>query len=164
MIIRSFRVFGASLLPLFAGCVLLGCHKSSQPPTYPVRGTVIYHGQPVVGAAVTFMADGAARAAIGKTDETGAFVLTTHHQNDGAVPGTHLVTVKKYDSDPPALPAVAADGAVDPKVEAKYLAAMARWQATAKIAVPKRYVDPATSDLRQEVVAGENTFEIVLRD
>lgn len=110
------------------------------------------------------MADGAARAAIGKTDANGTFVLTTYKENDGAVPGNHLVTVKKYDSDPPALPTAAADGAVNPQDEAKYIAAMARWQATAKIAVPRKYTDPKTSDLRSEVVAGENSLEIVLND
>jgi hypothetical protein len=162
---RSFPIpFGRSLLPLVTSCLLLGCGGSSQHATYPVRGTIKYHGQPLAGASVTFMADGAARAAIGKTDANGTFVLTTFKANDGAVPGNHVVTVKKYNSDPPALPTAAADGAVDPNDEAKYIAAMARWQATAKIAVPKRYTDPKTSDLRREVVAGENSLDIVLSD
>jgi hypothetical protein len=164
MCIRKFRTAGAALLLLVVGCLLLGCNRSNSSATYPVRGTVTYHGQPLGGASVTFMADGASRAAIGKTDETGNFQLTTFKPNDGAVPGTHVVTVKKYDSDPPPLPTAQPDGAVDPAVEAKYTAAMARWLATAKIAVPKKYTTPRTSDLHREVVAGENTFEIELVD
>ncbi|MGD9633737.1 MAG: carboxypeptidase-like regulatory domain-containing protein [Pirellulales bacterium] len=143
---------------------MLGCKGSSRAATYPVRGTITYHGQPLAGAAVTFMADGAARAATGKTDEAGTFQLTTFEPNDGAVPGTHVVTVKKYDSDPPPLPAAPANGAADPASEARYTAAMARWQETAKIAVPQKYTNQRTSDLHREVVAGENVFEIQLVD
>jgi hypothetical protein len=163
MLNGSFRIFGASLLPFIACCLFAGCNGSNQHATYPVRGTIKYHGQPLAGASVTFMADGAARAAIGKTDANGIFVLTTYKENDGAVPGNHLVTVKKYDSDPPALP-TATNGEVDPAGEAKYIAAMARWQETAKLAVPRKYTDPKTSDLRRDVVAGENSLEIVLND
>jgi hypothetical protein len=161
---RKFRTAGAALLPLFAGCLFLGCNRSNGLATYPVRGNVIYHGKPLAGASITFFADGASRAAVGKTDETGNFQLTTYEQNDGAVPGTHVVTVKKYDSEPPPLPTAPADGAIDPAVEAKHTAAMAHWLKTAKIAVPQKYADRNTSDLRRDVVEGENVFEIELQD
>jgi hypothetical protein len=161
---RRFRSAGAVLLPLVAGCLLLGCNRSNGPATYPVRGTLVYHGKPLAGASVTFMADGAPRAAIGKTDKTGSFQLTTYEQYDGAVPGSHVVTVKKYDSEPPPLPTAPPDGAIDPVVEEKHTAAMAHWLATAKIAVPQKYADRRTSDVRREVVEGENFFEIELVD
>jgi hypothetical protein len=160
---RRFEIAGLWLV-LAACCLIPGCNRSSGPATYPVRGTVTYLGKPVVGASVVFMADGASRAATGKTDGAGAFSLTTLEENDGAVPGTHVVTVKKYDSEPPSLPAAPADGATDPAVEAKYTAAMARWLETAKIAVPMKYTDRRTSDLRRAVVEGENSFEIELVD
>jgi hypothetical protein len=160
----SFRIFSFTMSSMFAACVLLGCGGSDKPATYPVRGTVVYRGQPVPGASVTFMGDGAARAATGKTDASGTFQLTTYAANDGAVPGNHLVTVKKYDSDPPPFPTAAADGSVDPATEDKYNAAMARWMATAKLAVPKKYTDPKTSDLQQEVAEGDNSLEIQLVD
>ncbi len=161
---RKFGTAGAALLPLVAGCLLLGCNQSNRPATYPVRGTVIYQGKPLAGASVTFMADGASRAAVGKTDETGSFQLTTYEQYDGALPGTYLVTVKKYGSEPPPLPTAPADGAIDPAGEEKYTAAMARWLETAKTAVPQKYADRRTSDLSREVVDGENSFEIELVD
>jgi hypothetical protein len=154
----------AAALPLLAVGFLLGCNQSAGPPTYPVRGNVTYQGKPLAGAAVTFMADGASRAATGKTDASGSFQLTTFKENDGAVPGSHVITVKKYQTDPPALPTAPPDGSVSPADEAKYTTAMARWLETAKIAVPKKYTDQRTSDLRQEVVAGENVFEITLVD
>lgn len=161
---RKLRTASIALFPLAVGCAMLGCNRSDQPATNPVRGTVTYRGQPLAGAAVTFMAEGASRAAVGKTDGAGSFQLTTYEPNDGAVAGTHVVTVKKYDSDPPPLPTSPPDGSADPAEEAKYTAAMARWQVTAKIAVPKKYTDRNTSDLRREVVAGENSFEIELVD
>jgi hypothetical protein len=159
---RKFRTAGAVLLA--AGCLLPGCNRSNDSATYPVRGSVSYQGKPLPGASVTFMADGASRAAVGKTDAAGHFQLTTFEENDGAVPGTHVVTIKKYDSDPPPLPAIPPGGAVDPADEAKYTAAMARWVGTAKLAIPRRYADRNATDLRREVVAGENSFEIDLVD
>jgi hypothetical protein len=161
---RNLSATLAATFPLFAVGFLLGCNQSAAPPTYPVRGTVTYQGKPLTGAAVAFMADGASRVATGKTDDTGSFQLTTFQENDGAVPGSHVITVKKYQTDPPALPVAPPDGSVSPADEAKYTAAMARWLETAKIAVPKKYTDQRTSDLRQEVVAGENVFEITLVD
>lgn len=161
---RKLRIAGSAFVLLVAGCTWLGCKGSDRPATYPVRGTVTYHGQPLVDAAVTFMADGASRAAVGKTDQAGSFQLTTYEQHDGAVPGSHVITVKKYDSEPPSPPVASADGSVDPAAEANYTAAMARWQMTAKLAVPQKYTDRKTSDLRREVMAGENVFEIELTD
>jgi len=143
---------------------LPGCSQSDRRATYPVRGTVTYRDKPLEGARVTFLAPGAPRAAGGTTDEAGNFSLTTFEPNDGAIPGTHEVTVKKYETDPPLLPQAPADGELDPSVEAKYTLEMARWTETAKFAVPKKYTDRKTSDLRFEVVNGENDFKIELVD
>jgi hypothetical protein len=129
-----------------------------------VRGTVTYRGKPLAGASVTFMAQGAPRAAVGKTDEAGNFQLTTFEPGDGAVPGTHSVTVKKYTSEPPPLPQVPPDGQLDPSVEERYTQAMAKWYETARFAVPKKYTDQKTTDLRFEVVSGEHDFKIELSD
>lgn len=164
MMNNYFRAACAGLVLLAAICVLQGCNRSDRPATYPVRGNVTYRGKPVAGASVTFMGPGAPRAAAGKTDEAGNFQLTTFEPNDGAVAGTHEVTVKKYASEPPQLPQAPADGVVDPEVEAQYTAAMARWLETARFAVPKKYTDRNTSDLRFEVVDGENEFNIELVD
>lgn len=161
---RKIRTAGMAMLWLAAGCLSPGCNQADQRSTYPVRGNITYQGKPLAGASVTFFADGASRAAVGKTDAAGSFQLTTYKPHDGAVPGLHVVTVKKYNTEPPPLPTAPPDGEVDPADEAKYTAAMVRWSETAKIAVPRRYTDQKTSDLRREVVAGENSFEIDLAD
>jgi hypothetical protein len=130
---------------------------------YPVRGSVIYKGKPVPGASVTFMANGAPRAAVGKTDAAGNFQLTSFEPGDGAVAGMHEVTVKKYTTEPPPMP-TQQEADADPASADRYTAAMVRWTESAKFAVPKKYTDRNTSDLRYEVKEGDNDFKIELVD
>ena len=81
------------------GCGLLavllataGCGGGSGP--VPVRGVVKLDGKPVANAAVTFVAqDPGGRDAHGSTDANGAFELSTHKPNDGALPGKYKVVI-----------------------------------------------------------------------
>jgi hypothetical protein len=109
------------------------------------------------------MGQGAPRAAVGKTDAAGNFQLTTFETNDGAVPGMHEVTVKKYTTDPPPMPTVQ-EAEADPASADRYTTALVRWTESAKFAVPKKYTDRATSDLRFEVTDRDNDFKIELVD
>jgi hypothetical protein len=61
----------------------------------PVSGTVMYKGQPLEGASVSFWGDGSGRPALGLTDAAGKFKLSTYDPGDGAAPGDHKVTVSK---------------------------------------------------------------------
>src|SRR5262245_55739232 len=84
-----------------AGCLLLlGCAGSDRPAIAPVRGRITFRGEPVGGATVTFLCTGAPRPAFGTTDAAGDFQLTTFEPNDGAVIGTHVVTIKHYATEP----------------------------------------------------------------
>ncbi|MEK6261317.1 MAG: hypothetical protein AABP62_22175 [Planctomycetota bacterium] len=77
---------------------VLGCGgkgSAKRDPVYPVSGKITYKGAPVVGADVTFASDGGKRSAFGRTDDKGAFRLTTFAANDGAVEGKHTVTIVK---------------------------------------------------------------------
>ena len=85
-----------SLLAAAACIACGGCSGSDRPACAPVRGEVTYLGKPVVGATVAFLCHGAPRPAMGTTDATGTYQLTTFEPDDGAVIGTHVVTVKKY--------------------------------------------------------------------
>ena len=79
-----------------ASCLLLTACGPAPLPTHPVSGTVTKKGQPVAGAAVTFVPDSAdGRSAVGVTDANGAFKLTTQEQDDGAMLGSYKVTVAK---------------------------------------------------------------------
>jgi len=92
--IRPF-LFVATLSAILV--ILNGCGPS-YPQTFPVSGTVRLAGQPVAGAAVVFTPD-EGQQATGTTDKSGRFELSTFQLGDGALPGTHRVTVAKTTVD-----------------------------------------------------------------
>jgi len=152
-------------LSLF-GISAIGCGGGvERPPTYPVSGTVMYNGSPVAGATVSFLCDGASRAATGVTNAEGEFVLSTYAANDGAVAGVHKITVTKADPDAPA-PAFDESAAGDPLAMAKV---MEQEEAAAdeekKPLIPVKYADSNTSGLMETVSdADENVFVLQLAD
>ena len=71
-----------------------------RPQLYPVAGTLMFDGKPVVGACVTFVAqtheEGREYLAVSSTDKEGRFWLRTFSSHgDGAVAGTHYIKVEK---------------------------------------------------------------------
>jgi altronate dehydratase len=165
---KNNRLAAVVLLAAVAS-IAAGCSKNSgHPATYPVHGVVTYQGKPVEGAGLTFIAPGAPRYAMGKTDAAGKFSLTTFEPDDGAVAGTHAVVVVKM---PPrtaaAEPAASPDAPVKP---ADIDAAMTKQaeqvvkSAKSKSLLPEKYADESTTDLHFDVVDGENVFEIKLTD
>ncbi len=166
------RRFLAAHLPIFAAsCLLLGCaDHSGRPATTPVRGKVTYHGSPVGGASVTFLAPGAPRFAVGMTDDEGNYRLTTFESDDGAIPGTHVVTVRKDVDKPPATISLNAQP-TDPTNTAKSIeqamqdtAQQMKAAEKAGSQLPAKYADGKTSDLRKDVHDGENVIDIDLKD
>jgi hypothetical protein len=162
----------AAILRLFiaATSLLVGCSgRSERPTTVPVRGRLTYQGKPVAGATVAFLAPGAPRIAVGKTDDNGEFRLMTFTPDDGAIVGTHIVTVRKS-STQAATPAegreASGDGAVDPATIEWAMKQSAEAMVKAKTvpSLPAKYADRKTSELRRDVVEGENYFEINLVD
>ena len=148
-------------------CVTPGCEQSNRPATYPVRGAISYRGKPVAGASVAFLAPGAPRLAVGTTDDAGNFSLTTYESDDGAVLGTHVVTVHKLTMQAGPSYDVPSDGKIDPAaIERAMQEAALRIEAAEKggSELPARYANHNTSDLRLEVVEGENEFKIELKN
>ena len=88
----------AEAILVTVGIVLTGCSNSSRPSTYPVTGTVTMQGQPVAGAAITFVPTGnEGEAASAITDSEGKYALTTWRAGDGARPGEYRVKVSKQE-------------------------------------------------------------------
>lgn len=85
--------------PLLAAALLVGCGGSGgvQHPTTEVTATVMYKGSPVEGATVTFVNTDHDKAviAVGRTDTQGVAKMRTYSDGDGAVKGTHKVTITK---------------------------------------------------------------------
>lgn len=65
--------------------------------TFPVQGRVLYNGEPVADATVSFSSTGSnlSIGAAGRTDKNGEFTLTTYAPADGAVAGLHRASVTK---------------------------------------------------------------------
>ncbi|VTS02063.1 hypothetical protein [Tuwongella immobilis] len=92
--IRARRAIGFGLVAL-AVTLLSGCGGSD---VVSVSGKVTYNGKPVTGGSLTFLpvASGESKEA-GKPggaviQSDGTFVVGTHSENDGAIPGKHKVS------------------------------------------------------------------------
>jgi hypothetical protein len=94
---RESPVGRAGLVVALAGALLACCGCSAGSRTYPVRGKVLYMGQPAVGAKVVFHpkynSDPQAIRPTGTVAQDGSFTLTSRRQNDGAPAGDYAVTV-----------------------------------------------------------------------
>ncbi len=146
--------------------IMTGCGGSDRPATYPVSGSVLYNGEPVAGASVSFWAEGAARAATGVTTAEGKFQLSMYDLNDGALAGSQTITVLKMEASKQA--------AADPTKNMNDAAAAAEMMANVqegggpggpKSLIPKAYAGKDTTSLQETVSAdGENTFILQLTD
>jgi len=88
---KSYR----GVMPLFACCLLValavGCGESG-PPLGTVQGTVTLDGQPLAEAELMFMSD-VGGASLGMTDAEGRYSLWYAGGSQGAVVGSHVVTI-----------------------------------------------------------------------
>jgi hypothetical protein len=161
-----------------------GCTKTPQITTVPVSGRVTYKGQPVVGALVTFDAEGSTgKPANGRTDGDGKYKLTTIVSGaitqDGAVPGNYNVGISKKSGGTAAPTNLSTQGVQNMSMEEKMKlgggnlsrpasgTAPAGDEAAAKSAsgeisdIPERYATPSKSSLVATVpsqVAAGSTF------
>lgn len=134
----------AMLLICSAGC----SGEPAKPKMGKVSGRVVFNGEPVEGAIVTFIAPGAPRFASGVSDAEGTFELTTFEKGDGAVVGDCVVTVAKTEAG--SGPKNAEDLAKGiPVVPAKQL-------------LPEKYSSVGKSPLKETVTEGVNNIQLEL--
>ena len=160
---RASVVFGT----LLSALTVTGCGESiSRPATVPVSGTVMYKGQPLEGATVAFMGEGAPRAASGVSDAKGEFKLSMFRANDGAMVGPNTVLVTK--PNPAAAGPASTSPANIPPDPAKLAEIMQTTNVKKKVAkslIPEKYGSPASSPLKETVTEkGPNTFVLQLTD
>jgi hypothetical protein len=150
---------------LAASCAIhFGCAPEEGEPTYSVSGIVKLKGAPVEGVAVSFVPDGSGQSAVGVTDASGKYLLTTRKQNDGAIVGRYKVGFAKYEA-PPA-EAVTTQTNPDYDVSDEYPPgynpdAVAE-APPAKNLLSAKYADPSQSGFTVEVKAESNTFDFDL--
>ena len=117
--------------------VVSGCGKKSPLPTVKTSGQVMYKGQPVSEASVMLVPQEGQRAAVGKTDSQGRFVLTTLTAGDGAMPGKYKIVITKT-------------AAVEAAADAAEMPDITKEQAIVKpaaAAIPAKYSNPNTTPL-----------------
>ncbi len=150
------RLCWITLVTLAAGLVCLNGCGPSRPTTVPVDGTVTLDGEPLEGASVVFTPEGEGKVAVGTTDSAGKFTLTTYTPGDGAVVGTHKVTVRKTaggGEEPSAAPE--SEDAEDAEaLEAPLMGEDVGATAEAEWITPKKYSNPASTPLTVEVERG----------
>lgn len=86
-------------VPFVAVLFLTGCGGQTAPhPTTEVTAIVTYQGNPVEGATLTFVNEdhGSPITAVGRTDAQGVAKMKTFAEGDGAVQGTHRVSILKF--------------------------------------------------------------------
>ncbi len=120
---------------------IAGC--SAQAPTLPTtvtcKGTAyLPNGEPLKSVRLMFNPEAPAGSipieGMADTDSKGQFELASYKKGDGIVPGHYVITVDPFDYMKPS------------PVKNKAMAA----------AIPKKYDDKATSDIKVEIT-GENT-------
>lgn len=112
---------------------MAGC-GDGRPARVPVSGRVLIDGQPLKHGYVRFT-PGNSRASTGQLDSDGRFTLACFEPGDGAVLGTHKVSVMSQEPI---------------------------GQESIKWHVPKKYADPETSHLTQEITKPTDTIVINL--
>lgn len=93
------RHINSVVLTLVVACVCWGCGSGPGVLTdlVPVKGKVTYKGKPLTQGVVRFEPDGYGRMATGKLEADGSYVLSTLKNADGAVAGSHKVSITDVD-------------------------------------------------------------------
>ena len=135
---------------LMLGAVTLaGCSSNGdkwtkgRPPVHKAAGVVRHQGEPVEGAVVMYQSG--EQTAHGLTDAAGKFILTTFDEGDGAIAGTHKVSIRKtvYEKKPT-------------KYDSPEERSVAKF---AKEMLPAKYGKLDSSGLTAEITAGGKNME-----
>jgi len=151
---------GIGLLSALSLAVIAGCGPSApsnRPKTNVVTGKVTYQGAPVEGATVSFLpADPKGRGAVGRTDASGQYKLTTFGGGgDGAVAGSYRVTVAKTTTK----------SKLTEEQEKEYMGKGTPIPPPdVTEGLPVKYKQDATSGLTADVKEGGGTFDFELKD
>ena len=103
---RTLRATQNCFFPALAvtlSALVVGCGGGAGPETVAVTGSVVYEGQPVAGALVTFVpaaSDKTLKTAQSETAEDGRFEMSYQVGNEtksGLPPGEYKVAVEKLD-------------------------------------------------------------------
>lgn len=163
------------LFSIFMTGLLVGCSSNTReiPETVPVKGAVLFKGEPVKGASVVFYNPESkpANATINATtDEKGKFELKSYFgprdERNGVTPGTYKVTILKM--VPPGKMTEeeyqAKVAEADKIVSAGGVLTKGQTPPELKQMIPRQYSDVTVSKLEAKVDPGQNNhFEFDLK-
>ena len=149
---RGLELARGNLLLLAFG-VMMGCGESGLEMA-PVSGKVRWQGKPVTEGTITFYSS-TGQMASGPIAADGLYILTTKEKGDGAVPGSHSVTIsaRKVTGGAP-MPKTIED---EVRIDAGLKPVKVTWL------VPEKYSQSRTSPLKREVQQGENVIDFDLQ-
>jgi hypothetical protein len=157
---RLNRATVLSLVILFQGCGG-GAGTEGRQKVYPVTGKVTFSGGPVVNALVSFSPKGQQPVAVGRTDDSGVYQLTTYDRNDGAAEGDYTVLVSKSSSSADTAPPAHGVNVTTPH---QHTSGRKAKKASDEAMLPVKYTDVGKSGLTFTVKAeGENHYDIDLK-
>lgn len=86
-------------LAFFAAALMApGCNRN--PRVVPVSGVISYNDKPLPFGSILFQPE-KGQMAVGEIQSDGSFTLSSYGPNDGAVPGSHRVSVNCYEGQRP---------------------------------------------------------------
>ena len=125
---------------------VIGCGGGTPVPVHPVRGQVLFEGQPVPSALVVLHPVSPAAKDVppprAKVENDGSFTVGTFNAQDGAPAGDYIVTVAWWQTN-----AKGNGGRQDDAPPSNRL--------------PPRYSQASTSNLRAHVEAGDNQLPVI---
>lgn len=138
--IRQVTAFLAVLIAIFL-VAAPGCQSKANKAVHPVRGQVVYKGNPIKDCRVILYpltdTEDIERPE-GYTDDQGYFEVTARRNEKGAAEGEYAVVLIWQDRND------------DPDAEVSFKGANK---------LPEKYSRPSTTDLRVKVVPGQNNIE-----
>lgn len=154
------KTFALAIAVLAMSVLLTGCAPSTvdRPDTTGVTGTVTLDGEPVEGAVVTFVPTGDGQSAVGKTDGSGQYRLTTFGGGDGAITGEYQVKIAKY----AAPEAVEASGTAEGEGAGVEYEEDPNDTGEQESLLPEKYASESTSGLTATVSENATTFDFQL--
>jgi len=160
------RLFSYGLMAFTIG--ITGCGDGTDPgqPVFPVSGTVTLFGAPLTDATVAFAPTAAGQpTAIGKTDKSGKFTLTTYEYGDGAAEGSYKVVINKSVGKGGEAEAAGASGHGDSYAGAGgHDAKQAGAGDDSVVMVPEAYGSSSTTTLTADVKSsGDNVFPFEIK-
>jgi hypothetical protein len=160
---------------------LCGCGSDNGLDLAGVRGRVTLEGKPVRYGYIMFAPDGSKQTqgppAMSKISEDGSYAISTQEAEDGAVVGTHQVSIIALDPTPLKGPAESPAGEDKVKHFFATKGQMGRPQPKSitgptfktrdgslyRILSPEKLKDPNTSGISVEVASGRNTLNFAIQ-